>query len=759
LVGETKFIVWFEDVGKGDLALVGGKGANLGEMVNAGIPVPPGFIVTVDGYFHFLERADLRGEIERLLTPLDPNDSQLLQKVSAKIKEAILTAEMPGEIAQGIEDAYAKLGGFVAVRSSATAEDLAEASFAGQQRTFLNVEGEDEVVRAVQGCWASLFESRAIFYRSNQELDHLSVGIAVPVQKMVQSEASGVLFTVEPVTNEDNVVIEAVYGLGEAVVSGEVTPDMYTVDKRDFTILDKVIVKQERKLVRNPEKVGSIEVRDIWVPVPESEQEKQKLSDADIVHLAKLGVQIEEHYKFPQDIEWAKEPGALYIVQTRPVTAMKRAEEMARTEELLEAQLLLTGSPASPGVGAGPVRIVLDPSQINEVKQGDVLVAKMTAPDYVPAMKRAAAIVTDLGGRTCHAAIVSRELGVPCIVGAGKATDILNSGQEITVDGSQGKVYAGILAPLLKAKEVSIGPDIETRTKVYVNLADPELAEAVAGRNVDGVGLLRAEFMIAQIGEHPSYMLAQGRGEEFTQKLAQGLTTFAKAFHPRPVVYRTTDFKTNEYRNLKGGEQYEEQEENPMLGYRGCSRYLKDIETFKLELEAIKRVREEYENLWVMIPFVRTVEEMAGAKRVLEDNGLRQSEDFKLWMMAEVPSNVFLLDEFIDVGIDGISIGSNDLTQLVLGVDRDSPMFGEEFDERNEAVLIALERLITGGIKRGVTVSICGQAPSVYPELTAKLVEWGITSVSVSPDAIESTREIIAPVERRLAEVRDEAEG
>jgi pyruvate,water dikinase len=759
LVEETKFIVWFEDVGKGDIAVVGGKGANLGEMANAGIPVPPGFIVTVDGYFHFLEKANLKGEIERLLTPLDPNDSQLLQKVSAKIKEAIFTAEMPGEIAQEIEEAYAKLGGFVAVRSSATAEDLAEASFAGQQRTFLNVEGGDEVVRAVQGCWASLFESRAIFYRSNQGLDHLSVGIAVPVQKMVQSEASGVMFTLEPVSYEDNVVIEAVYGLGEAVVSGEITPDMYTVDKRDFTILDKVIVKQEKKLVRNPEKVGSIEVRDIWVPVPEDEQEKQKLPDADIVSLAKLGVQIEEHYKFPQDIEWAKEPGTLYIVQTRPVTAIKRAEKMARAEEMLEAQLLLTGSAASPGVGAGAVRIVLDPSQINEVREGDVLVAKMTAPDYVPAMKRAAAIVTDLGGRTCHAAIVSRELGVPCVVGAGKATDILNNGQEVTVDGSQGKVYAGILAPLLKTKAVSIAADIETRTKVYVNLADPELAESVAARNVDGVGLLRAEFMIAQIGEHPSYMLAQGRGEEFTQKLAEGLTTFAKAFHPRPVVYRTTDFKTNEYRNLKGGEEYEEQEENPMLGYRGCSRYLKDIETFKLELEAIKRVRKKYDNLWVMIPFVRTVEEMAGAKRVLEEQDLRQNENSKLWMMAEVPSNVFLLDEFIDVGIDGISIGSNDLTQLVLGVDRDSPMFGEEFDERNEAVLIALERLITGGIKRGVTVSICGQAPSVYPELTAKLVEWGITSVSVSPDAIESTREIIAAVERRLATVRDEAEG
>jgi pyruvate,water dikinase len=752
-MGETRFIVWFEDVGKGDLALVGGKGANLGEMLGAGIPVPPGFIVTVDGYFYFLEKANLRGEIERLLASLDPNDTQLLQKASAKIKEAVLTAKMPREIAQEIEDAYAKLGGFVAVRSSATAEDLAEASFAGQQRTFLNIQGEDDVVQAVQGCWASLFESRAIFYRHNQGLDHLGVGIAVPVQRMVQSEVSGVLFTLEPVTNEDNVVIEAVYGLGEAVVSGEVTPDMYTVDKRDFAILDKVIARQEKKLVRSPEKVGSIEARDIWVPVPESEQEKQKLTDADIVHLAKLGVKIEQHYKFPQDIEWAKEPGALYIVQTRPVTTIKPIiEEIAPTEEMLQAQLLLTGSPASPGVGAGAVRIVVDPSQIDQVRQGNVLVARMTSPDFVPAMKRAAAIVTDLGGRTCHAAIVSRELGVPCVVGSGKATAILHNGQEVTVDGSQGKIYAGILASLFKAKAVSIGPEIKTRTKVYVNLADPELAGAVAARNVDGVGLLRAEFMIAQIGEHPSYMLAQGRGEEFTQRLAQGLATFAKAFHPRPVVYRTTDFKTNEYRNLKGGEQYEEQEENPMLGYRGCSRYLKDIETFKLELEAVKRVRKEYKNLWVMIPFVRTVDEFTGVKKVLEDNGLRQNEEFKLWMMAEVPSNVFLLDEFLDVGIDGISIGSNDLTQLVLGVDRDSPMFGEEFDERNEAVLIALERLITGGVKRGVTVSICGQAPSVYPELTEKLVEWGITSVSVSPDAIETTREIIAAVERRLGE-------
>jgi pyruvate,water dikinase len=382
---------------------------------------------------------------------------------------------------------------------------------------------------------------------------------------------------------------------------------------------------------------------------------------------------------------------------------------------------------------------------------GDVLVAEMTTPDFVPAMKRAAAIATDRGGRTCHAAIVSRELGIPCVVGTGNATKVLKQEQIITVDGSVGKVFEGRLVSAVQAAPLIIAKTpIKTNTRVYVNLAEPELAERVASRDVDGVGLLRAEFIIAQIGEHPRYMISQGRGQEFVERLTEGVATFARAFNPRPVVYRTTDFKTNEYRNLKGGEEYEDIEENPMLGYRGCSRYVQEADVFKMEIEMVKRVREDYKNLWVMIPFVRTVGEMANLMSILKDEGLHSSKDFKIWMMVEVPSNIFLIDEFIDVGIDGISIGSNDLTQLILGIDRDSPKLAEVFDERNEAVMMALKKAIRAAARRGITASICGQAPSVYPELTKKLVKWGITSVSVSPDAIESTREIIARAEGRM---------
>jgi len=745
-------VVRFEDVGKDDITIVGGKGANLGEMTKAGVPVPPGFIVTAQSYFYFLEQSNLTDEIRSLLSSLDPNDSARLQSVASEIKNSISAAKMPQEIAREIARAYAKMGGGpVAVRSSATAEDLPEASFAGQQRTFLNVEGEKEVLAAVQGCWASLFEPRAIFYRAQHGFDHLKVGIAVPVQRMVQSEASGVLFTVEPVTSDHaKVVIEAVYGLGEAIVSGEVTPDLYVVDKEAMEILDKKIARQEWQLVRNAKGGKGLEETNIKVPISKPEQTKQKLPDPDIIALARIGKRIEDLYAYPQDVEWAKE-GALYIVQTRPVTTIKVQEELGRIAERAE-EALLTGSPASPGIASGPVKIVRSASEIGKVVEGDVLVAEMTTPDFVPAMKRAVAIVTDRGGRTCHAAIVSRELGIPCVVGTEKATQVLKPEQLITVDGSQGKVFEGrIMAEKPKVPWVTPQARIKTTTKVYVNLADPELAEKVASRDVDGVGLLRAEFIIAQIGEHPRFMIAQGRGAEFVDKLAAGVTIFARAFDPRPVVYRTTDFKTNEYRNLKGGEKFEDVEENPMLGYRGCSRYVKELDVFKLEIEMIKRVRESYKNIWVMIPFVRTVAELARLVRILKDEGLRPSEDFRLWMMVEVPSNIFLIDQFLDVGIDGISIGSNDLTQLILGIDRDNPKLAEEFDERNEAVMMALEKAIKTAVARGVTASICGQAPSVYPELTEKLVKWGITSVSVSPDAIETTREIVARAEGRMA--------
>jgi len=745
-----KAIVWFDEVTKKDIAIVGGKGANLGEMTKAKIPVPPGFIVTAAAYFDFLEKAKLTEKIRSLLEPLDAKDSKQLQKVAAQVRQLILEAPMPPELDKESRQAYRKMGrGLVAVRSSATAEDLPEASFAGQQRTFLNIQGEDEVVKAVQGCWASLFEDRAIFYREQYGFDHFKVGIAVPIQRMVQSEASGVMFTLDTENSDaSKIIIDAVFGLGETIVSGDVTPDHYVVSKDGLKITHKDIKRQEWKLVRSEK--GKDEEANIKVVLTPEEQARQKLSDEDIIALAEIGKRIEAWYQFPQDIEWAKENKRLYIVQTRPVTKVEEVKRVAAEARLeITAPVLLSGAPASPGIASGPVKIVRDASQIDKVKEGDILVAEMTTPDFVPAMKRAAAIVTDRGGRTAHAAIVSREMGIPCVVGAGQATTTLTDGQIITVDGSRGKVYKGKVA-VKEGEDTAYKEKIKTKTKVYVNLAQPELAERVAARNVDGVGLLRAEFMVAQIGEHPQYMISQNRGREFVDKLAEGITAFARAFNPRPVVYRTNDFKTNEYRELKGGQEYESMEENPMLGYRGASRYITDLDVFKLELEAIKKVRQNYKNLWVMIPFVRTVEEMRRTKEIMESEGLKRSEDFKLWMMVEVPSNIFLIEKFIAVGIDGISIGSNDLTQLILGIDRDSEKLAPIFDERNEAVLIALEKAIKVSKSMGITSSICGQAPSVYPELTEKLVEWGITSVSVSPDMIGTTREIIAKAEKKL---------
>ncbi|MFA5629015.1 MAG: phosphoenolpyruvate synthase [Dehalococcoidales bacterium] len=742
-------IIWFKDISKEDVPIAGGKGANLGEMTKANIPVPPGFVVSVSAYFEFLENSGIVEDIQPLLKSLDIEDTKQLQRVAKIIKKMVLDCPIMPELADEIKAAYKQLGGgLVAVRSSATAEDLPEASFAGQQSTYLNIEGADEVVDAVLKCWASLFEPRAIYYRVQQGFDHFKVGIAVPVQRMIASVTSGVMFTVEPVTsNTREIVIEAIYGLGEGLVSGEVTPDLYIVDKEKLSILSKRISKQKSQLARNPVADG----KDIntWQLIDKDLQGKIKLSDAEILELAQIGKQIEEHYNFPQDIEWAKENGKYYILQTRPVTTIKESVE---EEPEINAPVLLSGVAASPGLASGPVKIIYEPSQLDRVHQGDILVTEMTTPDFVPAMKKAAAIVTDRGGRTAHAAIVSRELGIPCVVGTDLATSTLIDKKIITVDGSKGKVYSGKIARSITTTKMSniLRESLITKTKVYVNLAQPELADMISVRNVDGVGLLRAEFIIAQIGEHPKYMLKQNRGNEFVDKLYNGLLSFAKPFYPRPVIYRTTDFKTNEYRDLIGGRDFEETEENPMIGYRGASRYVTDIDSFQLEIEAIKRVRRDYKNLHVMIPFVRTVDELKRTKAILEENGLVRSEDFKLWMMVEVPSNIFLIEKFLSVGIDGISIGSNDLTQLTLGIDRDSAKLAPTFDERNEAVLVALERAVTVAKSMGVTASICGQAPSVYPELTEKLVSWGITSVSVSPDMIGTTRQIIAKAEAKL---------
>ena len=746
----AKNIVWFNEVGKEDLGLAGGKGANLGEMTRAGIPVPPGFIVTSGTYFEFMKQAKLFDKLHSLLKVVDPDDSKTLNNISAEIKSTILAVEIPENISQEIRNAYKQMGeGRVAVRSSATAEDLPEASFAGQQSTYLNIEGGDEVVLAVKRCWASLFESRAIYYREQQNFDHFSVGVAVPVQKMIQAEASGVAFTVEPITsNVDQVVVEAIYGLGEGLVGGEVKPDLFIVDKPSKQVLSKNIARQEHMLMRNPD-ITSPEMN-IWADVKLSVTEKQKISDGDLQKLVDIALGIEEHYGVPQDIEWAKENGNIYILQTRPVTTI--VEGGVEKEDEIQAPILLDGDAASPGLATGPVKIIHDPTKIHLVLEGDILVAEMTTPDFVPAMKRAAAIVTDKGGRTSHASIVSRELGIPCIVGTGEATKILKNGQIITVDGAHGKAYNGKVTRNVQTNTMAdlVRENIKTQTKVYVNLAQPDLAERVAAKNVDGIGLMRAEFIVSAIGKHPKYMIKHGLQEEFISKLTAGLVSFAKAFYPRPVVYRTTDFKTNEYRDLLGGKEFEEYEENPMMGYRGASRYIADRPSFDMEIAAIKRCREQFDNLYVMIPFVRTIEELKAVKDILESKGLKRSGSFKLWMMAEIPSNVILIDEFIDVGIDGISIGSNDLTQLTLGVDRDSDKLASSFDERNPAVMKSLEKLITTCKARGITCGICGQAPSFYPDLTEKLVKWGVSSVSVSPDMIGTTREIVAKVEAKL---------
>ena len=756
-------VVWFSQIGKGDVGKVGGKGANLGEMAGIGLPVPNGFCTTSDAYFAFLKANGIDRAIAKITENLDVQDNQKLNAVSDEIKALILSAKVPDAIRTDIIKAYNKLCGaevmpsesqeiYVAVRSSATAEDLPEASFAGQQATFLNIKGADDVVRAVQMCWASLFESRAIYYRQEKGYDHLKVGLSAVVQEMVQSEKAGVMFTSDPITNDPSrISIEAAYGLGEIVVSGSVTPDWYVVTKDKMEIVEKNLAKQTWMITKVNGKNEHVSIKDEM-------QDKQKISDKEIVELAKYGKEIEEHYEWPQDIEWAISKGEIFIVQSRPITTLKKGGETVgeAATSVANAEIILRGLGASPGVAAGKVKMIPTAKDIGRMEKGDILVTEMTSPDYVPAMKKAAAILTNSGGATCHAAIVSRELGVPCIVGTKNATEVLHDGDLITVDAKMGVVYKGkvdiAVAKKPEGGAVAVSAPVVTGTRIYVNLGEPELAEKIAALNVDGVGLLRAEFMIAGIGVHPRKAIEDHREQEYIDKLAEGMRQICAAFYPRPVVYRATDFKTNEYRNLQGGEKYEPKEENPMMGYRGCSRYATEPDVFKLEVDAIKKVREVYgmTNLWLMIPVVRTVEELVEIKKLLEQFNLKQNMDFKLWIMVEVPSTIFLAQEFCDTGIDGISIGSNDLTQFTLACDRDNPVLASRFDERNDAILKALKHVIRVCNKNGVTTSICGQAPSVYPEYAEKLVEFGINSISVNPDMVDMTRKNVASAEKKL---------
>jgi len=943
---EMKNVYWFAELSKDSLAIAGGKGANLGEMVKAGFPVPPGCAISTQAYRSFVKANSLDKVIRESTAGLDIENSSALDSASDKIKSAILSSATPSDVRADIVKAYNRLCGdslipsasqevLVAVRSSATAEDLPTRSFAGEHASFLNVKGSEELILAVKKCWASLFEARAIYYRTENKFDHLTVAICVVVQKMVESQVSGVMFTVDPVSQDPNSLsIEAGFGLGEAIVSGMITPDRYLVDKSSNTVSKRQVNRQEEMIAL----VGGENKR---LQVPEELQEARKLSDQQVLELAQYGRRLEAHYNFPQDVEWAIENDSLYIVQTRNITTLSKEKveqavrqrqqaeveqhmqqiprvesfnmakertkapqegleiigaqpnKLPQVEEISFAQeekqakqenemenprerqisevltqfspsveqksekerveseshhlfadffskipketkeeqatpqetqqtsqpqaepdseeyygkkeeaeekneenimqvfspqsetssssssaipvaagavaaagqaagaetILLHGLGASPGIAAGPVRIVLDAHQLDRVKKGDILVTEMTSPDFVPAMKRAAGIITDSGGSTCHAAIVSREMGVPCVVGTRNATKTLREDEIVTVDANSGVIYEGKAAIAEQkseaeqvAEHVIQSPPIITGTKLYVNLAQPELAKKVAAQNVDGVGLLRAEFMVAAFGVHPRKLIEEGRQAEYVEVLSKGLRQVCAAFHPRPVIYRATDFKTNEYRNLEGGSEFEPHEENPMIGFRGAFRYIKDAAEFKLELEAIKRVREKYQmkNLWLMIPFVRTLGEFGKVLKLVEEAGLPKGRDFKVGIMCEIPSTVILAEEFCQAGADFFSIGSNDLTQLTLGLDRDNSIVAEEFDERDPALIKSFQEVITKCHKHGVPVGICGQAPSVYPELAEKLVEMGIDSISANSDVIDYTRKIIASAEQKL---------
>ncbi|NJE42490.1 phosphoenolpyruvate synthase [Thermococcus sp. GR6] len=771
-MSEYKFIKWFEDLGKKDVALVGGKGANLGELTNAGIPVPPGFCVTAEAYKYFVENVrvedgrTLQEWILDIITRTNVDDSKQLQENTAKIREKIISMEMPAEIAKEIVDAYKKLSQrfnkdavYVAVRSSATAEDLPEASFAGQQETYLDVYGEDDVLDKVKRCWASLWTARATFYRAKQGFDHSKVYLSAVVQKMVNSETSGVMFTANPVTNDrSEIMINAAWGLGEAVVSGAVSPDEYIVEKGTWKIKEKYIAKKEIMIVKNPETgKGTVTVKTAEYLGPEY-VEKQVLTDEQILEVAKIGARIEEHYGWPQDIEWAydKDDGKLYIVQSRPITTLKEEVKTEEAEMTEEMKVLLKGLGASPGIGAGKVVVIFDASDIDKVKEGDVLVTTMTNPDMVPAMKRASAIVTDEGGRTCHAAIVSRELGIPAVVGTKEATKVLKDGMLVTVDGTRGVVYEGIVKSLVKSEEekaegkvVVAGAPLITATEVKVNVSMPEVAERAAATGADGVGLLRAEHMILGIGAHPIKFIKEGREEELVEKLVEGIRKVVEAFYPRRVWYRTLDAPTNEFRELPGGED-EPEERNPMLGWRGIRRGLDQPELLKAEFKAIKRLVDEgYDNIGVMLPLVSHPEQIRKAKEIAMEVGLIPHKDVEWGVMIETPASALIIEDLIKEGLDFVSFGTNDLTQYTLAIDRDNERVFKLYDEKHPAVLKLIENVIKVCKKYGVETSICGQAGS-DPKMVKLLVRMGIDSVSANPDAVELVRKTVAREEQKL---------
>ena len=752
------FIRQLRSLSSQDVDLVGGKSANLGELLNAGLPVPDGFAITTLAYKKLVIESELKTQISEILDTLDIDDFNSINSCSDQIRKIIENITLSEDIISEISSSYASLGDNieVAVRSSATAEDLPSASFAGQMDSFLYIKGIDNVLTSVKKCLSSVFSSRAISYRHEKNFDHFLVLASITVQKMLDPESAGVMFTLNPVSgNKNEIYIESSWGVGETIVQGKVDPDSFIVTKPNLDISSRKVNTKTLMTIRGATQ-GKFAIADrasaTEIDVPEDLQNTPSIDDDVVKTLSNFAVQIEEHYEKPMDIEWVFEKNShdIFIVQARP--------ETVHSSSTPDAEPILQGIGASAGVRSGPVNIILDIKNTSSFQENQILVTQMTTPDWTPIMKRASAIITQSGGATAHAAIVSRELGIPCIVGVKDVTSLLKTGQEVTVDGSSGSIYDGKVEIQSKSEEQS-SFDSEswpvTATQIYMNLGSPDLIDKYKVLPFDGIGLMRIEFLIAdKISKHPLKLIEDNESDKFVNTLYEGISKVASTIAPRPVVVRFSDFKSNEYSKLEGGEKYEPHEENPMIGWRGISRYISPAyePAFRLECQTIKKLRDDgLTNVWTMLPFARNTSEVKDTIKIMQEEGLERSDDFKIWLMAETPSLVLQADDFAKL-CDGFSIGSNDLTQLMLGVDRDSELLYNlgYFNERDPAVLKAIQLLIKAAHANDITISICGQAPSLYPEFAALLVEEGIDSISANPDSVIRTRRSVNGAERNL---------
>ena len=748
---EVPNVLWLEEIRKEDIISVGGKGASLGEMASLGLPVPKAFVVTAQAFRRFLVETGLEKKIFTTFERLDVEDNEALEKAAENAKALVMKAKMPAAIRDDIRKSYKKMSDgelIVAVRSSATAEDLPDASFAGQQETYLNIRGEAALLSSVQKCWASLYGARAIYYRAKQGFDDNTVNIAVVVQQLVHSEKAGVMFTSHPITGESLTIIEGSWGLGEAVVSGSVSPDKYVFDQRTEKVVDVFIANKKVEIVADGDHGTKL------VDVPKDRQDARVLADAEVAKLAMYGKIAENHYGVPQDVEWGVVAGTIYILQSRPITTIGKKEAKGMTEQKSSATIILKGQGAAPGIASGRVIIIRDVKDTGAVKEGDILVTKMTNPDMVPAMRKVAAIITDEGGMTCHAAIVSRELGTPAIVGTKTATSVLKNGQLITVDGEMGLIYEGEVAHAAPA-QAAMSPQavtghapIITATSVKVNVSIPEAAARAAATGADGVGLLRIEHLILGLNKTPGWFIANNKEEDFVAELHDGIKIVLDAFPGKPVWVRTLDAPTDEFRNMQGGEN-EPHEHNPMLGWRGIRRDLQSPDQFRLQVEAFKRLwKEGYENLGIMFPMVSHPDQFIRGKEMMREWGV-DVDNVTLGIMIEIPSSAIMVEEFIRAGIRFASFGTNDLIQYTLAIDRNNENVADMYNPQHPAVLSLIHNAIQMCRSYNVECSICGQAGS-DPKMAVWLVEHGISSISANIDAIAKIREAVAKTEKRI---------